>query len=71
MRVPFGSRRWFGLTAALVVACCGCASVPEAEQRDESFTEASQYERKPDKPSLPFAVSERGREIEKDFGVRR
>lgn len=43
----------------------------DAAPRDESFGEAAQYQRKPEKVSLPFAVTERGREIEKDFGVRR
>ncbi len=51
--------------------CVGCASVEDPKAtRDESFTEATGYQRKNESTTLPFSVSDRGRDIEKDLGVR-
>lgn len=74
LRTTLNLRRASFWSTALVGLCCGCAAVPQdkdAAARDESFTEAAQYQRKPEKAALPFAVSDKARQIEQDFGVRR
>ncbi len=71
-RVAFFPRRLTIFVALFAASVCGgCASVEDPKAtRDESFTEATGYQRKNESTTLPFSVSDRGRDIEKDLGVR-
>jgi hypothetical protein len=64
-------RRWLGPILAAALFCTGCAARPVGDvPGDESFTKAAGYEPKDRPAGLPFSVTDRGRQIERDFGVR-
>jgi hypothetical protein len=64
-------RRW--LPIVVVTACGGCnLLLDETPARDESFRQASGYDRElPEtQKSLPWGVSSRSRDVERDLGVK-
>lgn len=56
----------------MLMACVGgCTSMSAVDDpRDETFREAANYDRSGKSKSLPWGVSNRSRDIERDLGVK-
>lgn len=72
MFVKFASlNRW--LPVVVVTACAGCnLLLDDTPARDDTFRNAAGYDRSPPEngDSLPWGVSSRSRDVERDLGVK-